>query len=518
MIRTSSCDTLRDLYLRSCEWRAAEPFFVDERERIGGTQALDRSLRMAQGYAELGAGRGDVVAFLCRSSARHAVSWFGGPLAGRVVCNLHARETPERLGETIAWLEAKILVHDADLADLAKSAVTRTRTSCARVSLGERGTAAATYDALVSGTERLTIAGESPAPGDLAAIILSSGSTGRPKGVMHTQHTLLETAKGGQLAFGPITPNDAVLLLMQPSFAAWVVIVVPFAGGKGKVCFGSQFTPSSFLSLLERERITMAPLVPTMWRRVFDEDLSRYDLSALRLATISGEPPAASDIERLTRSVCPGVASLYLSSEGLTASAVLAFTPDLLKPGKAASSGRPALGVDVRIIDPAGGFDDEVPRGESGEIAISGPSLAIGYWKNPELTRLRFRDRWWRSGDLGRLDEDGFLWVLGRLDNIINSGGIKVSGEEVERALLSHPAVAQCAVIGRPDPGFGQRIEAYLVCRGTPPGAEALQAHCREECGLASFKVPKMFHFVNELPTGPTGKIYRRALRGEDQR
>jgi len=193
---------------------------------------------------------------------------------------------------------------------------------------------------------------------------------------------------------------------------------------------------------------------------------------------------------------------------------VHAWRTDLFDDGKAASSGRPGVGVDLKIIDPAGSFDDELPVGEVGEIALSGPSLAMGYWKDEAGTQARFQNGWWRSGDLGRLDDDASLWVMGRIDNIINSGGIKVSGEEVERALLSHPDVIQCAVVGLPDERFGQRIEAYLVCRKAPT-AEAMDAFCRDTAHLASFKVPKVFHFVNELPTGPTGKLYRRALRGE---
>jgi acyl-coenzyme A synthetase/AMP-(fatty) acid ligase len=173
------------------------------------------------------------------------------------------------------------------------------------------------------------------------------------------------------------------------------------------------------------------------------------------------------------------------------------------------------VGGDVRILVPGKGFDDEAADGETGEIAISGPSLSVGYWKDETLTAEKFREGWWRSGDLGRLDADNYLWVSGRIDNVINSGGIKVSGEEIEHALLSHPNVAQCAVVGQPDPQIGQRIEAYLVARGTPPDSEELDRFLREQRHLAGFKVPKAFHWIAEMPTGPTGKLFRRALRVE---
>jgi len=141
--------------------------------------------------------------------------------------------------------------------------------------------------------------------------------------------------------------------------------------------------------------------------------------------------------------------------------------------------------------------------------------VAVGYSKDEALTREKFHDGWWRSGDLGRFDDDNYLWVFGRIDNVINTGGIKVSGEKIEHALLSHPNVAQCAVVGQPDPQTGQRIEAFLVARGAPPAAAALDQYLRTERHLAGFKVPKAFHWVSELPTGPTGKLFRRALRDE---
>jgi acyl-coenzyme A synthetase/AMP-(fatty) acid ligase len=191
----------------------------------------------------------------------------------------------------------------------------------------------------------------------------------------------------------------------------------------------------------------------------------------------------------------------------------MANTRDLMERGKIGSSGRPVVGGDVKILIPGGGFDDEAPNGETGEIAISGPSLAVGYWKDAELTHEKFRDGWWRSGDLGRLDADNYLWVLGRIDNVINSGGIKVSGEEIEHALLAHPAVAQCAVVGQPDHALGQRIEAFIVARGEAPANGELDLFLRRERHFAGFKIPKAFHMVRELPTGPTGKLYRRALR-----
>jgi acyl-coenzyme A synthetase/AMP-(fatty) acid ligase len=515
MLRTPRIETLSDLFIRSAQWRGRDELFVDDAIRITGTQALDQALRLARGFADHGAAPGEVIAYLCRSSARHAVAWFAAPLGGRIACSLHVRETPARLGDTLAWLGAKVLVHDGELEAEAVAAVTASGRDIVRISLDARGSAAASYDEVVSGSGPLDVAAHRPEPGDVAAIVLSSGTTGRPKGIMHTQKTLLEASKGGQVVMGPITSDSAVLLTMQPSFAAWPIIVLPYLAGKARVCFGKAFTPVTFLETCQRERITKAPLVPTMWRMVFEAGPENYDLTALTLVSISGEAPAPSDVRQLHDRICKNICCVYLSGEAFTASGVMANTRDLMERGKIGSSGRPVVGADVRILSPGGSFDDEVAQGETGEIAISGPSLSIGYWKDEALTRQKFRDGWWRSGDLGRLDEDNFLWVSGRIDNVINTGGIKVSGEEIEHALLSHPAVAQCAVVGQPDAAFGQRIEAFMVARGAPPDGAELDRHLREVRHLAGFKVPKAFHFIDAMPTGPTGKLFRRALRRE---
>jgi acyl-coenzyme A synthetase/AMP-(fatty) acid ligase len=230
---------------------------------------------------------------------------------------------------------------------------------------------------------------------------------------------------------------------------------------------------------------------------------------------LGGAAPAPPHVRQLYDRICKNIVCIYLSGEAFTASGVLANTRDLMERDKIGSSGRPAVGGDVRILVPGGSFDDEAVQGEVGEIAISGPSLSIGYWKDEALTRTKFRDGWWRSGDLGRLDADNYLWVSGRIDNVINTGGIKVSGEEIEHALLAHPQIAQCAVIGQPDAQMGQRIEAFVVARGARPEIEDLNRFLRSERHLAGFKVPKVFHFVETLPTGPTGKLFRRALREE---
>ncbi len=164
------------------------------------------------------------------------------------------------------------------------------------------------------------------------------------------------------------------------------------------------------------------------------------------------------------------------------------------------------------MIDPDGGVDDLLPAGELGEIAVCGASLAAGYLNNPALTAERFSGGWWRTGDLGVLDDAGRLFVKGRVDNQINTGGIKVRAEEIEAALLSHPAVKLAGVVGEPDEQWGERIEAHLAAE-TALTSEDILDYLKENELLPRHLLPKAVHFRDTLPTGPTGKLYRQGLR-----
>ena len=162
MLRTPFIETLSDLFIRSAAWRGRDELFVDEEDRITGTDALDQALGMAQGFADHGAAPGRVIAFLCRSSARHAVAWFAAPMSGRIACSLHVRETPERLGQALDWLDASILVHDSDLEAEAIAAVSASGRPIRRISLGARGCADADYSGIIASTAPFDVAANRP--------------------------------------------------------------------------------------------------------------------------------------------------------------------------------------------------------------------------------------------------------------------------------------------------------------------------------------------------------------------
>ena len=258
---------------------------------------------------------------------------------------------------------------------------------------------------------------------------------------------------------------------MQPSFAAWPIIVLPFVAAKAKVCFGKAFTPAAFLETCQRERITKAPLVPTMWRMVFEAGPENYDLSALTLVSISGEAPAPSDVRQLYDRICKNICCVYLSGEAFTASGVMANTRDLMERGKIGSSGRPVVGGDVRILVPGGGFDDEAPqrrdrrdrdiRAVACDRILEGPGTDAR--KIPRRLVAQRRSRAARCRQLSL----GLRPHRQRHQHRRHQGQRR--GDRARAAVASR--VAQCAVVGQPDAQLGQRIEAYLVARGAPPDA-----------------------------------------------
>lgn len=513
--RFDTCTSIADLYVRTCRWKGQRALFADDRNRsYTGEQALNHSLRFATALRDAALEPGDVVAFLCLGSASHIVAWLGTIAGGYVASSLHTRtDSPARVAETLQWLGAKLVVHDMEFAPLVHAAVRATGQPIRTLALDDDNS----WQAFIDAAAPLDYENQRPQAASLAAIVLSSGSTGQPKGIMHSQASLLACAVAGQGTLEGVHRHDTVMLTMNPSFAGWVMFVLPPLAGKSRLYFVRRFEPAHVVDVAERERVTILPLVPTMWRMVLDLDIAHRDLSSLRLTCCGGESPTAEDVARITTRICKRIASIYMACESGNGCAVTACAEDLADGSKIGSTGLPTIGADVRIVSPDGSIDDVLPPGQQGEIVVTGSSVALGYWRDPALTAKKFVDGWWRSGDLGHLDEDGYLWVSGRADNLINTGGIKVHAEEIESEIMTHDAVLSCAVVGCTDAKFGQRIEAYLVAKNPGLTADAVKSYLKEVRQLDNYKVPKAFHFLSALPTGLTGKLDRRALRDRSE-
>jgi acyl-CoA synthetase (AMP-forming)/AMP-acid ligase II len=492
--------TIASIIEQSCVAKGKAEFIADENLNLTGEELWQCIHSVAGNFKIRGLSKGDVLAFYCGSSVSQAVTFFACLVSGIIPCCLHVRETTERNRKNIDYIKAKKIIADPGL--LVDAAAL----------MSEDKILSLTAEFIATPPpEELNLPDLNP--DDPALILISSGTTGVPKCILHSQATLAATAKYGPYSYDCWSPEDSTIVVMDPSFAAWIHTVLPFIFIKGRVLFRGGFDPAEFLKTLAQEKTALAPLVPTVWRMVMAAEPEKYDLSHLKTAFYSGEPGSESLVEDLRAKICVNVMTSYLSSEGGDASGVVAGTDILSVAGQATSTGRPVKDAEMRIIDPEGTFDDELSTGEIGEIAVKSASVAIGYFGDPGLTMEKFSDGWWRSGDLGFIDERGLVYVKGRLDNRINTGGIKVHAEEVEAALLKHPGVQLAAVVGESDPLWGEHIEAHLVVIDEAPSESELLEFCLEEELLPKTHLPKIIHFHQTLPTGPTGKLYRRGLK-----
>jgi len=324
----------------------------------------------------------------------------------------------------------------------------------------------------------------------------------------------MESARGALYFWQGIKPSDAILNVLTTSFIGWYNLSLPFLNVGAKNVFLHHWDPRQFLATLEAERITAVFLAPTMWRMLLREDVSKYDLSAVRMAYFAGEAMDRTTLERIRTLFTPDIVNVYGSTETGSCSAGTVLFAEEMTPERLTSVGKPLLNADIRIIRSGGTAEEEVPRGERGEVIIRGPSVAAAIWDDPAMTRKTFEgpDPWWHSGDIGHLDADGFLYVDGRMDDMIISGAININPLTVEDALLGHPAVVECAVIGIADPEWGQRVKAYVVPRHAQLTADELDAFLRSG-PLSRYQRPRLYEFVSQLPRTATGKINRRALR-----
>ncbi|NKY88692.1 acyl-CoA synthetase [Nocardia veterana] len=362
----------------------------------------------------------------------------------------------------------------------------------------------------------LTVADSGPVPEvapqagatDLAQLLYTSGTTSKPKGAMMTHEALGYEYVSSVIALD-LTAEDNPLVAMPLYHSAGMhVFALPYLSVGATVNLMATPDIPEILRRIEAERIGSLFLAPTVWVPLSNHpDLDRRDLSALRKAQYGASIMPVTVLNRL-RERYPdlGFYNCFGQSEIGPLATVLRPEEHAERP---ASCGRAVHFVETRIVDAAG---NDVAAGEAGEILYRSPQLCQGYWDNPEATAEAFRDGWFHSGDLVTRDAEGYITVVDRIKDVINTGGILVASREVEDALYTHPAVAEVAVVGTPDEKWIEAVTAVVVVRdGESVTAEELIAHTRER--IAPFKVPKRIRFVAALPRNQSGKLLKRELR-----
>jgi acyl-CoA synthetase (AMP-forming)/AMP-acid ligase II len=349
-------------------------------------------------------------------------------------------------------------------------------------------------------------AGESDLPraDDVALFLHTSGTTSRPKGVPLT-HANLMASISNIAAHYRLTADDTGLVVM-PLFHVHGLIgatLSTFRAG-GTVVVPPRFSTSAFWPTARQHCVTWYSAVPTIHQCL----LNRADAdgapqqSGFRFIRSCSSALAPATLAQLESCFDAPVIEAYAMTEASHQMTANPLPPEVHKPG---SVGRGA-NVDVAIMDESGKL---IPVGSAGEVVVRGPNVTRGYHNNPEANAAAFTNGWFRTGDRGLLDSDNYLTLIGRIKELINRGGEKISPLEVDGVLLSHPAVAEAATFGAPDPKYGEEVHAAVVLKSDATVA-GLQAHCRAR--LADFKVPKVVHLVKELPKGPTGKLQRRHI------
>lgn len=450
-----------------------------------------------------GAARGDRIAVYGTNSDAYVIAFLACARAGLVHVPINYALRGDELSYLLQTSGARVLLVDPALAEASAPV-------CAALGIDRvlplREGAGSVLDAATDGP--VPSVGDEAEAGDLAQLLFTSGTTSKPKAAMMSHGALVSEYVSCVIALD-LTADDRPLVCM-PLYhsAAMHVFMMPYLSIGATVSLLGAPVVGEILERVESERIGSLFLAPTVWVPLANHpDLDTRDLSSLTKAQYGASIMPVTVLQRL-RERYPdlGFYNCFGQSEVAPLATVLRPEEHAQRP---ASAGRPIFFVEARVVDAEG---RDVPPDEPGEVLYRSPQLCDGYWNDPEATAEAFRDGWFHSGDLATRDAEGFITVVDRIKDVINTGGIMVASREVEDALYTHPAVAEVAVVGMPDDRWIEAITAFVVLRdGQDATADDLIAHVKGH--LASFKVPKRVTFVDELPRNQSGKLLKRELR-----
>ena len=487
---------------------------VDGARRWNWTALRGDSARLAHALARLGVAAGDRVALLLGNRAEFVIATHAVLRLGAVLVPLSTREAAPGVAFALNQCRATALLADATLATLVPERLADGQ-ALQRIWLGDDTQPGTPPDGWLSWHDLMAIKDDSPfgdaspAEDEAAVILYTSGTTGRPKGAVLTHLNLLHSVLHYRHALGLKHDDRALLAVPASHVTGLVAIVLAMAGVGGTVVVLRAFKAADCLALIDREKVSYTLMVPAMYALcLLEPTLAAVDLSGWRLAGFGGAPMPPTTIEGL-RQHCAGM-RLFNAYGATETSSPATLTPPGAAPLDAVGVALPC--ADVRVVDDDG---HDLPAGQSGEIWIAGPMVVPRYWDNPQATSDGFVAGYWKSGDIGTLDADGYLRVHDRKKDMINRGGYKVFSVEVENCLLSHPAVQEAATVGVPCPVLGERIHAFVYAPDIASKAQLqveLVARCRQQ--LADYKTPDAWTWLAEpLPRNPNGKVLKRALR-----
>jgi fatty-acyl-CoA synthase len=495
-IRSSTVDDVARRSARRTPKRVALRFA----DRVWTYRELDDAVSRAAGVLlELGLAKGDRVAAYGTNSDAYVIAFLGASRAGLVHVPLNYNLTGDELSYLLEQSGSRAVLTDPKLAGRLDALATRPEHVLAL------------RDAEGSLLARVT-SGPVPeidvdvAETDLVQLLYTSGTTSRPKGAMMTHRALVHEYVSCILAMGCHATDEPLHPMPLYHSAGMHVLMLPYLSvGATNHLMETPDVPE-ILRRIEADGIGALFLAPTVWVPLSNHpDFATRDLSSLRKAFYGASIMPQPVLERLQKAL-PDLGFYNLFGQSEIGPLATALQPDehLERPE---SCGRAVLFVELRVID---GEGNDVPAGELGEVVYRSPQLCEGYWDKPEETEEAFAGGWFHSGDLVRMDDQGFITVVDRIKDVINTGGVLVASREVEDALYTHPKVAEAAVLGTPDDRWIEAITAFVVLKDDASEGELI-AHVKAR--LAGFKVPKRVVVVDELPRNASGKLLKRVLR-----
>ncbi|MBB5214644.1 AMP-binding protein [Parapusillimonas granuli] len=497
---------------RAARYWADKPAIIFGQHRIS-FQALEaRSNRLANALLGMGLNTGDRVAIQAWNRPEIIELECALYKAGLVRVGLNARLSSAELCDTVNNAEARILLVDESHRDAAMALAQDMPSLEAILSIGGGFGRESEYEALLGKASDAPVDRDMRAD-DLAVLHFTSGSTGKLKAAMQTVGNRLASLR--KVAMGRMRADPGeVLALAGPITHASGMFMQPFLFQGGTILLHERFEPDAFLASIQEHRAAFTFMVPTMVNMVVAlPSLRKYDLGSLRQLSYGGAPMAPARVREAWHALGPILCQGYGAGE-TTGGMIMLTSQDHRaaiegRPERLMSCGRAFGETEVVLRDDEG---RPVPPGEVGEITVRGPDVFAGYWREPELSKQALRAGWCHTGDLARMDDEGYIYIVDRKKDMIISGGFNVYPTEVEQALYQHPAVYEACVFGIPDEIWGESVKAAVVLK---PGAQAdeagLAAHCKAL--LADFKKPRSIDILGELPKNANGKISRKALK-----
>jgi fatty-acyl-CoA synthase len=475
---------------------------------LTNVQLYDRVNALAQSLRDMGVGRGDIVAILLYNCPEFLELVYAVNRLGAAFMPLNYRLAPAEWQYILGHAEAKVIVADPEFTPAVTEFTAALPALQHTVVMGEAD-GWTPYDELVGRNPGARVPVVDVEGGELQRLMYTSGTTARPKGVCISHRNLAWKNLGYLVQFG--FTDAEVTAVTGPLYHVGALdmggLATLHAGGS--LVLQRKFEPLGLIDVIAEHRATSVWLAPAMVNGLLQhrDALAAADLSSLRLVLSGGEKMPESRLATVL-DLFPGL--WFADAYGLTETVSSdTFMPYDRMREKIGSVGRPLPHNQVRVADDDG---RSVPPGQVGEVLIRGPKVFSAYWRDPEATARTFVDGWLRTGDMGRMDEDGFLYIEDRKKDMIVSGGENIATPEVERVLWEHPDVVEAAVVGHPDERWGEVPHAFVVLRaGATVTDDELRAFCQER--LARFKAPRYFTTVSTLPRNPTGKVLKKDLR-----